>query len=266
MLTPKERPILFSAPMVRALLDGSKTQTRRVMVGRGAHKGSTFADTNQWCRIEADGTWIGWDPGFSTQEEANAFTQRAYKGGGVKCPYGAVGDRLWVRETWFCNDMLAGELTPVNRDDVYYRADGEAQQQFPEDGDDLRWRPSLFMPRWASRITLEITDVRVQRLQEISEADAIAEGVVWSEPTEADREWMRGRAEEEGSDVRDLDGVWLAPGTRQGYGPPHLRNEPRWAPTARGAYRWLWESINGAASWDANPWVWALTFRTAAGC
>ncbi len=237
------RPILFSAPMVRALLDGTKTQTRRLMVGPGAHKGSKFADTKQWSRIEADGTWIGWYPGFSTQEKADAFTQRAYKGGGVQCPYGVAGDRLWVRETWQHADWTEDGMPWIR-----YAADGAVRfiegHKVPEswgerltdrwadlsdpanvaiDGKaaDRKWRPSIFMPPWASRITLEITEVRVQRLQDISEADAEAEGI----------QFLR--------EHPDSDETL----------------------TAHQLYKVIWEHINGAGSWGANPWVWALTFK-----
>jgi hypothetical protein len=131
----RERPILFSAPMVRALLAGTKTQTRRIVKGG-----------------------IPFDDDFEI----------------VASPYGDPGDRLWVREShwWFKDepDNSCGYYPPkLTREDVEYRADGD-------DGRKV-WRPSIHMPRWASRITLEVTGVRVERLQDISEADARAEGV-----------------------------------------------------------------------------------------
>lgn len=227
----RRRPILFSAPMVRAILAGEKTQTRRVMIGRGAHKGSNFQEERQWCRIEADGTWIGWLRGFSSQEKADEFTQRAYKRGGIVCPYGVVGDRLWVRETWcYVTDSFAVSCGAGYRADesFLFRSfdtavipDGSTvynglSEQWPANV--KKWRPSIFMPRWASRITLEITDVRVQRLQEISDDDCVAEGIS------------------------------RTPVERDAVSPLEL-------------YRDIWESINGAGSWDLNPWVWALTFR-----
>lgn len=127
------RPILFSAPMVRAILDGTKTQTRRAL------KGAQPADpVDRWLAA----------------------------GQVLRCPYGALGDTLWVRETW-------------RGDPVEYRADTHSHG--PADGsrdaESVNWRPSIFMPRWASRLTLRITEVRVERLQEISEDDAAAEGV-----------------------------------------------------------------------------------------
>jgi hypothetical protein len=184
----KERPILFSGPMVRAILDGSKTQTRRVAKE------------------------------FDEMPNLDGILQRFPRQNG--CRHGSPGDRLWVRETFAMNEAKAGPP-------VVYRADhGEAQSVFVErphsaewDVVVTRWRPSIFMPRAASRILLEITDVRVQRLQEISEADARAEGVTPNAFEQTSDNW---------------GGV---------------------------LYRRLWEQINGPGSWDANPWVWAITFQ-----
>jgi hypothetical protein len=199
----KERPILFSGPMVRAILDGSKTQTRRTFKGTTEHKGPYSP-----AYMEAHQQASGW---------------------GSICPYGIPGNQLWVRETWQHN---IGNGPPI-----IYRADHGAAQSVYEA--DLAtgawkvavsgWRPSIFMPRIASRILLEITDVRVQRLQEISEGDARAEGV--------------------------SDGGCLSCGNPEpcGCGSPQ--------PDARDGFAWLWQSIHGPASWDANPWVWAITFR-----
>jgi hypothetical protein len=162
----KERPILFSGPMVRAILDGSKTQTRRVAkpVRRYEH--------NNICRPDlVEDPYAVWWHGVS--ENVGCFQI---------CPYGTPGDRLWVRETWAAftqptheygeSDLVEGpiaEAVETHGPLAYvYRADGNS---LPD-----RWRPSIFMPRAASRILLEITDVRVQRLQEISDEDARAEG------------------------------------------------------------------------------------------
>ena len=186
----KERPILFSAPMVRALLAGTKTQTRRII------KPQHLAFFNQ----DAAAMLSDWNE--------------------RPLPYGQPGDRLWVRETFGhfeCNQHFKPGCN------VYYRADGNCLELEP-------WRPSIHMPRWASRITLEITSVRVERLQEISEADAIAEGVTRLP----------------GGDM------WTAGGIYDG--PLHDANPC-------GAYRRLWESINGPDSWAANPRVWAIEFR-----
>lgn len=229
----KERPILFSSEMVKAILAGRKTQTRRIF------KGLTPPDCigNHSCVVE-DGA-----AKFHLNERL-----AMHEGEWTKCPYGYPGDRLWVRETW----------RPVGpwecRDDkatVQYRADGEYRRRtgWPSefrikttDGAD-KWRPSIFMPRWASRITLEITDVRVERLQDISEADAIAEGVEPVVFTAQDIEDTPADTEE-GQLLRHL-------------GPGQL--------TAKSNFQVLWDEINGKrASWASNPWVWVVEFRVEA--
>lgn len=185
----RERPILFSAPMVRAILEGRKTQTRRVfkLPRRMEWYPDLGGEREGWyCDIGGRGWW-------HVSETA--------------CPYGAPGDRLWVRETW----GLYQHQFDHECHDVIYRADD--QRPIVD-----RWRPSIHMPRWASHIDLEVTGVRVERLQDISEADAMAEGVPEAIPFET-------------------------PGFyRQGFHD-------------------LWESINGAGSWDANPWVWVVEFQ-----
>ena len=152
-MTTKERPILFSAPMVRALLDGSKTQTRRVVKPQPVYDGR-FAG--------------GWKLKGKKGHEAATCSPFIAE----VCPYGQPGDRLWVRESFA--HIYRDNSSPERRsfEDVAYMADGR--------GIDIgaygSWKPSIHMPRWASRITLEITGVRVERLQDISEADARAEG------------------------------------------------------------------------------------------
>ena len=196
----RERGILFSAPMVCALLAGTKTQTRRIMKDApGGHPND-------------DGYW-------------GTILRR--------CRYGVVGDRLWVRETW-----RAFEDPDSGYDYIRFRADDRCVL-IPETkaaGDFVvgkfdRWHPAIHMPRWASRITLEVSDVRVQRLHDITEEDARAEGII---------EWV--------SDD----------GARKHYG---LSDADVWETTARGAYRRLWGDINGANSWGRNPFVWAISFR-----
>jgi hypothetical protein len=215
----RERPILFSAPMVRALLAGTKTQTRRAMrcqPGLEAtvhveHFHQTVVDRHGEDQPgpEIFGAW--WDDGES----------------GMRCPYGAPGDHLYVRETWM--DLLGTGIERKTGDPgrYAYAADtppgsygDEARKTYG-----LKWKPSIHMPRWASRILLEVTEVRVQRLQDISGNDVIAEGCEFP------------------------DGEGIARG----------QIRARWLP-----YRKLWESINGPGSWDANPWVWVIEFRKAA--
>ena len=203
----KERPMLFSAPMVRAILDGRKTVTRR-LVKPSPHKvdgGVPFADAPAWAQAE---------PGSSV----------------MRCPYGVRGTRLWVRET-FCDNWY------MDRGVIKYRADGELDSDMFDAG--CTWRPSIHMPRWASRITLEVTGVLVERLQDISEKDAQAEGIERTEDFFGCPCW-RVYGEPDGGDV-------VAP------------DDPI------GSYRSLWESINGPGSWEQNPFVWVINFRRVGG-
>lgn len=150
----KERPILFFNPMVRALLDGTKTQTRRV------------AKLTDAAHVKEPNGHRRWHPGDPNASKA--------------CPYGQPGDRLWVRETW-AHDAESLEQCRASFEDAmgdgrygpYYLATESAP-------DTLHWKPSIHMPRWASRITLEITRIRIERLQAINEVDAIAEGAPWA--------------------------------------------------------------------------------------
>lgn len=165
----KSRPILFSGPMIRAILSGQKTQTRRVIkqVPTFLHLGRPIMD---WplSDLYSDGERFWLD--VQTDVDDNMHKE-------IRCPYGVPGDQLWVRETvslrigashWKdCNAELRQERFVTNR---FYRA----THNFPVD--DQKWIPAIHMPRWASRITLEITNVRVERLQDVTEEDAIAEG------------------------------------------------------------------------------------------
>lgn len=204
------RPILFSGPMVRALLDGSKTQTRRVV------KRLPWYDsiTNRWIVYSKGLIALQ----FNTGREAFAALP-------IVSPYGQPGCRLWVRETW----AHGIHALAANRDEdgpFVYAASDSPQHRL---GD--KWKPSLHMPRRASRITLEITGVRVERLQDISEADAQAEGARECDP-------VSGRE------------VLLAGQSQRGSFILHFRQ--------------LWESINGPGSWDLNPWVWVIEFKRVA--
>lgn len=234
----RERPILFSGPMVRAILDGRKTQTRRVLKWQPGALDRPF--------IMDDGSWHVTD-----------------SRGGHMSPLGlryAPGDRLWVREAWARSDdhewLVAyradgtcgawgwdgdGKLA-FNRHGLVLdpeRRDGKGEWGLGKFGG--KWRPSIHMPRWASRITLEVTGVKVERLQDISEADAIAEGIddVTAEIAPRDKSlrfWRRYR-----------DGGW------NGY-----------VDCPIGSYASLWTEINGPGSWEANPWVVAISFRVVA--
>ncbi len=216
-----EKPILFSAPMVRAILDGAKSQTRRIMKPQ--------PDDDGHVTVGEIGTSLG------------VAYLRGERGGQclrVPCPYGFLGSRLWVRET------CRAEELPSGLDGVRYLADdcfipienteaaSDAWLSLAAYGQRLsghqkcRKVSAIHMPRWASRITLEITGIRVERLQDINEADAIAEGVQVDSV---------GHAVREGDDV-----AWGG---------------------ARTAYAELWEQINGPGSWAANPCVWVVEFR-----
>ncbi len=233
----RERPILFSGPMVRAILDGTKTQTRRVVKLPHENPLGTWEPT----RIGgAGGGKLA--NGSEIKEQGAIWHTRT--GEILACPHGEPGDRLWVREAWQFADW-----TEDGQPYVRYAADGEvrfcegageggelvdvwAHLSRPENYEidnkaaDRRWRPSIHTPRWASRITLAVTSVRVERLQDISETDAIAEGC----------------HDSDGAPTQELSG------------------------TARGAYALLWDDLNADRSfgWDVNPWVWVVEFRRVA--
>lgn len=205
----KERPILFSGPMVRAILEGRKTQTRRAVKG-----------------VEGMEFWRCFD---RQQGDRWAFRSEITSHE-VACPYGAAGDRLWVRESWNVSGLGFG-MKPSLASTI---ADAGAWRYAADDksGWQHGWRPSIHMPRGASRITLEVMGVRVERLQEISEADAVAEGI--------ERDPMLQR-------------------TFAVY--PLNEERPGYVNCPLASYHSLWDSINGPGSWDANPWVWVVEFR-----
>ena len=226
----KERPILFSGPMVIPLLADLKTNTRRIINPQPQAPGVLTTGDGQWRVLDRKGMThvFGWEH---------------------DCPYGKTGDRLWVRESHTFQDiepMVGGQYNM----DVMYHADQKRRTLYEADcaievdftqfrKSEFKGRPSIFMPRWASRITLEITDVRVQRLQDISEEDCIAEGARW--------QW---------------EGLWWTPGSTAltDERNPAFHNSPK-LNGPRGAFGMLWEAINGVGSWNENPWVWALSFR-----
>jgi len=203
----KEHPILFTGDMVKAILEGRKTQTRRVMKPQPVKSESGFWEWagGGWSRDDVGGVL----PGHSIPNH---------------CPYGQWGDRLWVRET-FCYAALDGFDARTDGGEFWYKATDTDQCEGP-------WSPSIHMPKRASRITLEIVDLRVERLQHITVEDVRAEGIKHTQP----------------------DGYWLAPlaGT-----PDFPWND------ARMAYASLWNSINEKRGygWDKNPWVWVITFK-----
>lgn len=210
MVTPRERPILFSAPMVRAILDGRKTQTRRVVKPRRC--GEVVYQTSDGIAYSLHPDEVG---------EVEPVGDRR------PLVYAEVGDRLWVRETWRSDHALS-ECTGPN--DVRYAASVEDAEWAIN-----TWRPSIFMPRWASRILLEVTAARVEHLQALERDDAIAEGI----PQTA------GEAHELG-----LFDMAKEPG--------HLWDNR----TSVENFRNLWEAINGKrAPWATNPLVHVVTFK-----
>ncbi|NLC23360.1 MAG: hypothetical protein GX776_02645 [Oxalobacter sp.] len=221
----KERPILFSGEMVRAILDGRKTQTRRIDKCMAKFLPVSTPDLSMLSTSKSGekrlcATWYA---------DNGKFTANW-------CPYGKRGDRLWVRETWA---WYPAEYDILN---VMYRstAGDYDSAQFKELFE--RWRPSIHMPRWASRILLKITDIRVERLQDISGEDAFAEGM--QIPVSNDKH-----------PLLRLTGK-ISPGKFCDKHP----NEWDLNDYARFEYANLWEKLNGTGSWEANPWVWVIEF------
>ena len=220
----KERPILFSGAMIRAILAGQKTQTRR------AAKPVKHPDLGHICTPGA----------LVLEREPQHVIDRA-------CPYGQPGDRLWVRETHSLLEFsISGRAAPV-----WYWADGN---KIPE-GDYTRPRPSIHMPRWASRILLEIVSVRVERLQSISEADAEAEGCERLDSERDEHDWK----------ICPQCGGTRLHSALGGGGGVIFDCDCRECDTYVKRYRHLWESINGEGSWAANPWVWVVEFKRVEG-
>lgn len=251
MTSTKERPILFSAPMVRAILEGRKTQTRRIC------KAQPPADA-LWGSNGAEWMWL---------EDRDDVADRA-----IRCPYGVVGDRLWVRET---HQALWAEDTAPDLDFAESAGNGWVVRYPATDGlidihDETKcgettgpWcRPSIHMPRWASRIALEVTGVRVERLNDISEADALAEGI---EPSLSPPGFSV-MVEDGGCFWQHADnprGVPAVGDEAMGQRVVHVQPTPAKAlTTAKERFTGLWLSINGAGSWAANPWVWVIEFKT----
>ena len=235
----KERPILFSGPMVLAILEGRKSQTRRVLKPQ--------PPTGEWDvgRLHAEEIFpTVIDRNGDEQPGTECFGATCDSGEWcLRCPYGAPGDLLWVRETWFSPPRPLDDL-------LGFAADGDHPH-----GVTYRKRPSIHMPRWASRLTLRITSVHVERLQEISEEDAVAEGC----KEYVDRWWQGlvrlpdgGRSMSEGG--ADPDGPPPAE-----YEHPEIQEYRR---PAKQEFCALWNSINAKrASWSSNPWVWVISFE-----
>ncbi|EPL3172235.1 hypothetical protein NOY08_002530 [Serratia marcescens] len=224
----KERPVIFNSEMVRAILNGRKTQTRRAL----NWKRQPYTEMAE----RDDGSLWPW-------------AEDGERGGDIwfSCPFGEVGDRLWVREAYqgplFNFDQMETYLEDTSKFErpefCEYRADGGKTPEYYDADDNLRygWKPSIHMPRWASRILLEITAVRVERLNDISEEDAKAEG------------------------VRALENNFGNGPSYCDYLLPNLDDAAEWYNRASDSFKSLWKSIYGAESWRANPWVWVIEFR-----
>ena len=231
----KERGILFSDAMVRAILAGKKTQTRRAM--RTNHVGyHSFARWDGAVGRRAMMRCLN-DPGIATgsRELRSVFCENN--------PYGVPGDRLWVRECWKRADAGHGPC-------VSYRSTPDRHLGVMRDDlldgwqNDATWRPSLLMPRWASRITLEVTGVRVERAQAISDADVAAEGVDAEAVEALLKAALKKRRAETWPVVSDaLHDDWIG----------GMRPADRW--------RAAWCLINGRESWESNPFVWVIEFK-----
>lgn len=221
----KERPILFSGKMVKAILLGAKSQTRRTLNPQPDQPPTTqyrncISDEILWGHALPPG------PSAGVLEYSDGSTRdlRALQCKTYPCPYGSVGDRLWVRETWAPFDINWEPCAKSEAVNYSFRAD-HLDPKGDGPANPMRWHPSIFMPRRACRIELEITSVRVERLQSISEADAYAEGCT------------------------DEGHPYLS-----GYGGRGVINN----------YAALWDSINRkhpGCAWSDNPWCWCLTFR-----
>ncbi len=219
----KERPILMNAAMVRATLDGNKTQTRRICKRQPYPNGYHWDGNDILCHNDY----------LPPSAMLMDFGGRRFgsisnlEGWESECPHGQPGDHLWVRESF--SDVYGAEGDDERRkQEVMYRANGETDP-YVIGG---RWTPSIHMPRWASRITLEIVSVRIDRLNDISEADARAEGC-------SARGWMPSYSNPDNAGCDE-------------------------SVSAADAFSELWESINGPESWAANPWVWVIEFKRVA--
>lgn len=205
----KEHPILFSAPMVNAILDGRKTMTRRIIKARRGESIGVYSSATECevIRCDLDGEPIDADP--------------------LVCPCGAPGDRLWVRETFAITHRV--DSTPGGQPydpHVRYFATDNGEPPLGPQFEKFRWRPSIHMPRKLSRIALEVTSVRAERLQDITQESALSEGV-------------------ESACIEDLKQCHVTPVM---------------------AFRKLWDSINESkAPWSSNPWVWVVGFKRIGG-
>lgn len=256
----KMTPILMNADMVRATMAGTKTQTRRVVKPKRCHRllpGQTFADNS--LSAYPDGSGLGWlFHSIPPSPKGAEWTKKHYPGNqGINCPYGNVGDRLWVREAWHAS-VIADCGTALEYKATFKQFQ-EKNPEVPWEGFTSsveayewtcihykpHWMPSIHMPRWASRLTLEITNVKAERLQNISEDDAEAEGIGGWE----DR--MPG-----GDDAQDYWTNYMATERdRKRYGYVDFAGD------RIASFKSLWCATGGKKTWERNEWVWAISFK-----
>ena len=254
-----ERPMIFGGESVRAIFAARKTQTRRV-VSFESLRPEPFGHADvEAVRLEADGF-------HCRAGKFNVWSRKP-----LSCLYGVVGDRLWIRETWcelirphweessLPKDHLSSRYGLPRRNACAYKAETTPAGEEARADYGYQWKTPLFMPRWASRLTLEVTEVRVERLQDISEADAVAEGCV---PRPAAKSWGGFQRHEDG------ERSFVQGGAPSSGPPPDWMEHPELQTvvppmSAREVYRCAWDSLNAKRgfSWESNPWVWAVTFR-----
>lgn len=227
----REHPIIFTTDMIKAILNGTKTQTRRVIIPQPVCK----CDNPNWQGKLID--WVGWRHegkiGWSCYTcGSGLYAYDEWSSHGIICPYGQAGDRLWIRETFKPYAYIAS-----NRDTIQYKDGTERDVHCPEDFiPSINWKPSIHMPRWASRFNLTASNVRIERIQDITEEDARAEGII---------PFIIG----------------LPPIQTTVYATNYPN--PICSDTAKNAFKLLWDSINAKRgySWNINPWVWVVTFH-----
>lgn len=279
--TVNERPILFSGAMVCAILGGRKTQTRRVVIHRRKQPPTWATYVNHLKQMNMQHDWVDSQLFQWSEEQAPGeplkplrrwpsgpvHVKRGYAPEmdyAIPCPHGRPGDRLWVRETWSKWDNGSRQVV-FSADRATHEVDfanGDPIGIFPEvfnhlrDGVSVGWKPSIHMPRWASRLSLEITKIRAERVQDISESDAIAEGMDVCE-------CIRCCAGEHPGDCKECAG-WASNererecGHCEGTGQcPVCHGRPE---TARHVFQQRFKSWSGL-EWDSNPWVWVIEFQ-----
>lgn len=284
--TTKERPIIFSGPMVRAILAGKKRQTRRVIKPQPESPRGVYDVWPEDTVVEPFSDGTHWGFRWSKQQHGKiACDFRDSSGLKWKCPYGQPGDVLWVKETWAVHGALYDDLNPSRirppedmknpslvvwgchkpGDAIWYRQHSD-DTPIPANGCRReyrgKWRSSLFMPRWASRLRLLLKSVRVERVQDISEADAMAEGVDGEAELVCSEHCLH--RDVEGDHLRrwreDGDDGYLCPTCGE-----KLWHHPIDECHSQG-FRRLWDSINGKKyPWASNPWVWVLEFERVQG-